>query len=524
MSLRPTQDGQVERARVFISYKRAEPDSALALALRDGLAMHHDVFIDKDIPTGAHWARRINQEIESADFFVVLLSRLSVRSEMVLGEIDAARELAAEREDERPYILPVRVAFQERLPFPLNAWFQFVNWTRWDTQDDTARVVAELLRSLAGTRPITTLPTDAPSLDRPFAGVESMLALPPTARHGEPPPKGALPLNSRHYVERGADRRLRTLLQREQCVTVSIRGPRQIGKTSLLARILREIRAQGRAVALIDFQLFEKSALADARTFYQQFCSRISHAVGLEPQIEQRWNDRLGDTFNCTRYLNEYVLPHTGGRLLLAMDEVDRVLESGFRSDFFGMLRSWHTHLDIVLVASTEPHLWIENPFESPFTVAERINLADFTPADVVALNQLYRSPLMQGQIRQLMKLVGGHPYLVHYAIYCVAEGIHNAKQLFARALADDGPFEDHLNHLLFRLYRKPELPEGMRQIVAKHSCRDERMYYRLNGAGLVRRDGDRVLPSRQLYADFFRRRLQSQASDWFGGLFSQVH
>jgi hypothetical protein len=49
-------------------------------------------------------------------------------------------------------------------------------------------------------------------------------------------------------------------------------------------------------------------------------------------------------------------------------------------------------------------------------------------------------------------------------------------------------------------------------------------MYYRLNGAGLVRRDGDRVLPSRQLYADFFRRRLQSQASDWFGGLFSQVH
>jgi hypothetical protein len=200
------------------------------------------------------------------------------------------------------------------------------------------------------------------------------------------------------------------------------------------------------------------------------------------------------------------------------------VLESGFRTDFFGMLRSWHTRLDMILVASTEPHLWIESPFESPFTVAERINLADFAPADVRTLNHLYRSPLQEGQIQQLLKLVGGHPYLVHYAIYAIAEGIYSAKELFAHALAENGPFEDHLNHLLFRLYRKPELPDGMRQIIARQSCRDERMFYRLSGAGLVRREGDRVLPSRQLYADFFRRRLQPSTFGWLGALLSQAH
>jgi hypothetical protein len=252
---------QAERARVFISYKRAEPDEMLALALRDGLATHYDVFIDKNIPTGAHWARRINEEIELADYFVVLLSHLSVRSEMVLGEIDTARELAAERPERRPRILPVRVAFHERLPFPLNAWFQFVNWTDWHTQEDTSRVIEQLRRSLTVGLMLHSPLYSASAPGMPIPASNSPISLPSAPRRGEPPPKGALPLTSRYYVERSADRHLRTLLQREQCVTISIRGPRQIGKTSLLARSIREAKDQGRRVALIDFQLFEKSTL-----------------------------------------------------------------------------------------------------------------------------------------------------------------------------------------------------------------------------------------------------------------------
>jgi hypothetical protein len=51
---------------------------------------------------------------------------------------------------------------------------------------------------------------------------------------------------------------------------------------------------------------------------------------------------------------------------MLAMDEVETVFDTAFRSDFFGMLRSWHNSrvptspawikLDLALVTSTEPY------------------------------------------------------------------------------------------------------------------------------------------------------------------------
>jgi AAA-like domain len=52
--------------------------------------------------------------------------------------------------------------------------------------------------------------------------------------------------------------------------------------------------------------------------------------------------------------------------LMLAMGEVETVFDTAFRSDFFGMLRSWHNSrlptspawikLDLALVTSTEPY------------------------------------------------------------------------------------------------------------------------------------------------------------------------
>jgi hypothetical protein len=520
MSRRSNDNHQAGRARVFISYKRTDPDETLALQLHDALGQHYDVFIDRQILTGAHWARRINEEIERADFFVVLLSKLSVHSEMVLGEIDKARGLAADRENRRPRLLPVRVAFQDRLPFPLNAWFQFVNWIEWQAPRDTPLVVKNLRDSIINGAAPSGPPRGGAGLSKPAPRFEPVR--PPIELQqpfGGPPPKGALSLDSAYYVERPSDARMRSLLRRNG-VTISIRGPRQIGKTSLLARAVRMAEAEGKRVAWIDFQLFEKSALADARTFYQQFCGHISLALGIEPHIEQHWDDRLGNMFNCAQYIKNYVLPRAGGPLLLAMDEVDRVLESGFRTDFFRMLRSWDKRLDMVLVASTEPRMWIENTYESPFNVAEQVDLGDFTADDVRNLNRRYGSPLRADQLQRLIDLVGGHPYLVHYAIYSVASRIYSPEQLFARSVSDDSPFGDHLNHLLFRLYDKPDLADTMRRIIANRGCRDERMFYQLNGAGLVRRKGEHVRPSRQLYADFLRSRLQPRPVWPFGALF----
>jgi hypothetical protein len=534
MTLQDDNNRQAARKRVFISYKHVDPDQKLAMEIYNRLQQRFDVFIDQDIPVGMNWAERINAELDQADYFVVLLSEQAMRSEMVLGELDVARDLATARVG-RPRILPVRIARLDPLPYPQSAYLRYVQWIAWNAEEDTERVAEQLLMSIAASRrtqgqlraqqigaPITdSIHTDDPAdQDRP---AQPDMWIP----NGWSLPKGALHVTSEYYVERPSDHRVyQQILQ--PGVTISICGPRQIGKTSLLVRLAHRARAQGKQVAWIDFQLFEKNALANARLFYQQLCGRISYMLGIESKVDEFWEKNNGDSFTCERYIERYVL--RGGPLVLIMDEVERVLEAPFRSDFFGMLRSWHDQralvdnnlqqLDIVLSASTEPKLWIPDPLRSPFTVGMRIDLDDFSFQDVQELNQKYNSPLSDNQLRRLMNLLHGHPYLIHFAIYSVANKNYDADSLFDYAKRDDGPFADHLNHLLFRLSGKPALTEGMRRIIAKRTVPDNELYARLHGAGLVRREKlcgrMRVLPSRQLYADYFGDRLKRPMRWWF--------
>src|SRR6185503_17232068 len=184
---------------------------------------------------------------------------------------------------------------------------------------------------------------------------------------------------------------------------------------------------------------------------------------------------------------------------------------------FFGMLRSWHNQrlagsiwkqLDLALVTSTEPYQLIDNLNQSPFNVGEVIELADFSPEQVADLNRRHGTPLTSAQEQQLMALLRGHPYLVRRALYLVASQRIVPADLFSQATDDRGPFGDHLRNHLFRLHGKADLIQGLRQVIRHHTCPDERVFFRLRGAGLVQREGQEVWPRCQLYADFFRERL----------------
>ena len=44
-----------KRARIFISYKRVEPDISVAGEVFKALSQQHDVFFDQIIPVGIRW-------------------------------------------------------------------------------------------------------------------------------------------------------------------------------------------------------------------------------------------------------------------------------------------------------------------------------------------------------------------------------------------------------------------------------------------------------------------------------------
>jgi len=121
----------------------------------------------------------------------------------------------------------------------------------------------------------------------------------------------------------------------------------------------------------------------------------VTDELELESRVDEFWSAPLGNSQRCTRYFDRYLLKQVDAPIVLAMDEVETVFDTEFRSDFFGMLRSWHNRrhaatgwrrLDLALVTSTEPYQLIENLNQSPFNVGTRVALACERVSDEIGL------------------------------------------------------------------------------------------------------------------------------------------
>ncbi len=498
--------------RLFISYKRGvEPDDSLAQTLCQALAADRDVFLDKHMLIGARWAEQIERELARSDYLIVLLSSESVHSEMILGEIELAYRFAAARG--KPSILPIRVANSKPFEYPLRAYVGDVNWAVWDSASDTDRLLVQLRSAIdaGGFDERKSLPGgaihDTGIVPRPFAAAQPAdLDL----------PEGTMDPQSRFYVQRAEDELALRAIERKG-VTITIKGPRQMGKSSLLIRTIATAAALGKRVAFLDFQLFSRKALGDAETFFREFCGWVTEELELEDKVDEFWQRPLGQSQRCTRYFGRHILKMMDQPLVLAMDEVETVFAADFRSDFFGMLRSWHNdralkrewkRLDLVLVTSTEPYQLIENLNQSPFNVGEVLELTDFDSESVADLNARHGSPLNASEQVELVRLLHGHPYLTRKAMYLIVRQRNTFAQIIESAARDDGPFGDHLRHHLFRLHGQQDLISGLHEVLRTGSCADESVFWRLRGAGLVRRSKGLVVPRCAVYAEYFKSRL----------------
>ncbi|HEU5104087.1 MAG TPA: AAA-like domain-containing protein, partial [Roseiflexaceae bacterium] len=331
-------------------------------------------------------------------------------------------------------------------------------------------------------------------------------------------PEGTMNPESPFYIDRPSDPIALEQIVRAGGVTVTITGPRQIGKSSLLMRMKRAAEQAGKRVAYLDFQQFDSAALADPEVFFRQFCAWVGDELGLEDRTEEFWSRPSGNIRRASRYFEHYLFKELKTPLVLAMDEVDSLFHTTFRSDFFGMLRAWHNArsnksewclLDLVQVTSTEPYRLIENLNQSPFNVGETIAMADFTIDQVAELNRRHSSPLTQDEQRQLTDLLRGHPYLIRRALYLLAGQRYTLPDLLSSATADAGPFDAHLSYYLMRLHEQKELAQGMLQVVRAQACAEERVCERLESMGLARRDRGSMWPRCRLYAQYFEERLR---------------
>jgi hypothetical protein len=495
------------KKRYFISYRRAAlDDQRLANYLKDGLERAgHEVFIDVGISVGTDWSAEIDRRIDWCDVLLVLLSEQSIHSEMVQGEVRRAHH--RRRPDGRPRILPVRIHYQGPLDYELDSYLARIQYAFWDGDTDSDKVLAAVLDSET---PAALATERAPS----------SLALPmdPARPRSSADPRilsqqsgGTLGEDDPFYVRRAVDAHIAALAP-QSGRTLVIKAPRQMGKSSLLCRYLAICRAHGKVIAYVDFQRFTDHTLSDYATFLTEFADELTYALDLDLSIPVPEFSRQQ---KFIRFVRDRILARVGNPVVFAFDEVDRVLATPWQSDFFAMLRSWHNDraldphwrkTDLALVIATEPYLLIERADQSPFNVVPPTELAPFTGADLDKVNAVYGSLLGSGELDQLKELLDGHPFLTRLAFYRLAMTPSlNFRTLVDTAARDDGPFGDHLHAKLMALQHNPALLTALKQLIAHRAPLQQETYWRLHGAGLVRRIDNQAVPANLLYARFFK-------------------
>lgn len=345
--------------------------------------------------------------------------------------------------------------------------------------------------------------------------------LQPTSGAGDPiePPGGALPLHSTLYIARRADDEFCHAIARHDSI-VLVKGARQVGKTSLLARGMEAARMLDAKVLLIDFQHFGPAAFETIDKLLLAMAELIAYQIELPSQPNENWNTCLYASINFERFLRREVLARDESCFVLAIDEIDRIFNHKYAGEIFSLFRSWHNaralypsgpwrRLTIAIAYATEAHLFISDLNQSPFNVGTRLTLDDFTCEQIAQLNERYGGPLIEDEIRRFHHLVGGHPYLAQRGLYEIHQNKTSLVALEQNADHEDGPFGDHLNRLLISLKQDQNLLDEFRGFVLSGSRLSRSVFYRLRSAGVVSGESaDEPRPRCDLYARYLKKHL----------------
>ncbi len=335
------------------------------------------------------------------------------------------------------------------------------------------------------------------------------------------PVGGAMPLDSRFYVARAADGQFRVAIARRDSI-VLVKGARQVGKTSLLARGLQQARMAGARIVLTDLQMLNEADLVSAETLFLALAELIAYRLDLDAGPRKVWDPLHSPNFNFERYLQGHAIGADAAPIVWAMDEVDRLFSRPFASEVFGLFRSWHNarsldpegpwrHLTLVMAYATEAHLFITDLNQSPFNVGTRLMLEDFTQAQIADLNLRYGAPLRtDDEVQRYFGLVGGNPYLAQRGLHEMAQGRLSLDELDARAASDDGPFCDHLSRMSAAVSHDQMMRRAMLAVIGGKACPTTESFYRLRSAGLIAGDSaNDARPRCRLYAIYLKERLK---------------
>lgn len=329
-------------------------------------------------------------------------------------------------------------------------------------------------------------------------------------------PNGPIAIDSPFYIARPPIETQVCEEIRKPGALVRVKAPREMGKTSLLLRVLAEAQQRGDRTVYLNLEQIDRAICADLNRFLRSLCASITRQLQLEPKLDDYWDEDIGSKVSCTLYVRNHLLEQINAPLVLALDELNQIFEHPHvAKDVLPLLRSWYEeakripiwqNLRLIIAHSTEVYVPLQLN-QSPFNVGLATQLVGFTLEQVQQLAQIYGLDWSNGEAaEQLMALVGGHPALVHTALYHLSRNQQPLNHFLAMASTPNGIYHHHLQRHWETLQQQPALFQAFRTLLSTSEPvhLESRLAHQLGSMGLINQSGSEVTISCQLYRQYF--------------------
>ena len=243
---------------------------------------------------------------------------------------------------------------------------------------------------------------------------------------------GSLPMDAPTYVVRAGDRNLSKALKRgEFCYVLN---PRQVGKSSLMVRMIDYLQREGYCCAPIDMTRIGSENVTPEQ-WYKGFAFELLRRFDLRSKINLKtwWQERddISPVQKLSQLIEEVLLTEAGLEngiptkpLVIFIDEIDSVLGLKFSvHDFFALIRSCYNQrslnpayqrLTFALFGVTTPSDLMTDIQITPFNIGQAIHLEGFKEHEAQPLLQGLAEKVSNPQtlLKEIFNWTNGQPFL----------------------------------------------------------------------------------------------------------------